>query len=490
MTHLSMAASLPLALLLAPACDGVDLSQFNRVAMEVLLLHSPDLAAEYGLDNEVGETTAIEIYLLQALGSGESGNKVSGAVVRVTMPDGTAVQLDEIEPGRYRAVSTERPALYYQDRGEYQVMAVVDGRSCAASARAYVGTTITEPASGTQVEPNVPLTLSLADEADAVLVLVYDEQGQEVYSDAPTDGEDLLALITGGSVSEATIDGRTFEEGHVYLVGAAGLEASTWLESSDSFAPGLSSFASGSLDAVAVVTMPLQGLAGVFMSVQGEGLEEFGISMEEHAEALLYGARIELSSGLEQQPITGGHALISSGTMEVLLQESDDTPGLYQVSSDDVPGLSYVTGRGYSMQISEDGESWSLAMEAPEPPVIAEPEPQSYHEAGTNLVLTVPEEHELYFAAVVDSSGEILWDDLPDADNAEQIFTGEHGTPPGGHIELPGAVFTLEGQVFGVGLMGLDRIASDHIPDDLNAEFSDLYLGTTAFTAVTTLQLP
>jgi len=483
--------ALTLPLIMGSRCRELtdDLAFRDKAALEVFLLHSPDVGAEYGLELDQGEVTLMEVWVYKPLDAGGE-TQVSGAVVRAVMPDGTPVELDEVEPGHYRALSTDKPALYFQERGTYQVMASLGEITWSAEAPAYVTTQITAPDSGAEVEPGAPLTVTVASPAEAVVAVVFDQDGQQVYDTLPDSADDLLELVDGQGVTELTIDGQALAHEGVYLLGVAGIERAEWRESSDNLYASLSLFASGSLDSLAVTTAPLAGMVGMVMSLQGDDLKAYGIDVPAQAQAMLYGTRLDLNDSLQEQPISGANAQLSWASSSVELDESPDTDGLYETSSDASPALSYQQGQEYAFTLNDGDEIFRLAMTAPAPPTLSSPEPMSYHDPSSRLSLTCPSDRDLCFAALLDSDGELVWDNLPTDNAVDELLSDDLGTPGGEDIHIPAAQFTAQGQLYAVGLMGMKRLDDGGGSDSLNGDMVDMLIGTTSFTVVTTVQLP
>ncbi len=489
--HLPLLAILGLPLLTGAQCRQIaeDLPILDKAALEVFLLHTPDVAAEYGIESDVGSVTLLDVYLYKPLDTG-GNTQVSGAAVRALMPNGNQVGLDEIEPGHYQVSSIDKPGLYFEERGSYEVIASLDDQTWSGSALAFVATEITAPEDGSEIEAGAPLTVTMASPAEAMVAVVVDDEGNQVYDTLPSSAEDLLELVDGEGVRAVEIDGQALAGEGVFLVGAAGIERAEWQDHSDNLAESLSVFASGSLDAVAVSTMPLEGMAGIVMAIQGDDLEPYGIEIPDQVQAMLYGIQVDLTAGLEEQPITGGDAALSWGAGEVDLTESADTDGLYEATTDTHPGLAYHAGLDYAFALTDGDEVYRLTMTAPEAPTLNSPEPMSYHAPGTTLELNCPGGKDLCFVAVLDGDGAIVWDDLPTAETAADVFTGDEGTAGGETLIVPGSVFTAAGGLYAIGLIGLDQLGDSGWSDTLNAEAVDMYIGTSAFTAVTTVQTP
>jgi hypothetical protein len=482
---------LAVPLLMGSRCRELtdDLDFRDKAALEVFLLHTPDVGAAYGLDLEQGEVTMMEVFLYKPLDTG-GDTQVGGALVRAVMPDGTPVVLDEVEPGHYRALSTDKPNLYFLERGSYEVVASHEGETWSASALAFVATEITAPEDGAQVEQGAPLTIQTASPAEAMVAMVFDQEGQQVYDTLPSSAEDLLALVDGEGVQEITIEGQALDQAGVYLVGVAGVEKADWREHSDNLYPNLSVFASGSLDSLAVTTAPLAGMAGMVMAMQGDDLLEYGIDLPDRVEAMLYGAQLSLEAGLEEQPIRGASAELRWGANTVALPESPETDGLYQATTDDNHALAYQQGQEYALVLDDGEEQYRLAMTAPAPPSLPSPAPMSYHDPDTQLILTCPGDRDMCFAALLDRDGEPIWDDLPEVDSVDALLDGDLGTPGGEEIHIAAGHFSAQGQLYAVGLLGMKRMGGDGWSDSLNPEMVDMAIGTTAFTVVTTVQAP
>ncbi len=486
----------PLLLLLVPAlmaskCKEVaqDLAILDKAAIEVFLLHTPDVGEQYGLELDQGEVTLVDVYVYKPLDTG-GNTRLSGAAVRILMPNGTAISLDEVEDGHYQGLSTDKPGLYFQERGEYTVVAAHEDNSWSVSALAYVQTQITNPTDGLEMQPGAPVNVTVASPAEALVAIVFDEEGNQVFDTLPDSAEDLLELVDNENQRELAIEGTAFAGEHLFLLGVAGIERAEWRDYSDNVYTALSVFASGSLDSVALTTMPLEGMAGMVMGIQGEELAEHGIEIPEQAQALVYGAEMSLTDGLEEQAITGASASVSWDSGSVELTESADTEGLYEATSETHPALSYVPGDEYRLNLDDGEEAFRLSMTAPEPPTLNSPAIMSYHEPGTSLELACPGGRDLCFAMVFDQQGELVWDDLPTADNIDRLYAGELGTPGGDTVTVPGALFTAQGQLYAIGLVGMNQLGDEGWSDSLNDELVDMYIGVSSFTAVTTVQLP
>jgi hypothetical protein len=484
-----LAAVLPLTMGSMCADYVDDVLPLDNAALEVFLLHTPDVGADYGLELEQGEVTMVEVFLYKPLDTG-GNSKVSGATVRMVMPDQAAVELEELEAGHYRAMSTDVPALYFEERGTYQVVATHEDQTWSASALAFVETKITSPTDAAEVEQGAPLTVSMASPAEAMVALVFDEEGTQVHDTLPSTADALLELVDGEGVQEMTIEGSALAHPGLYLIGVGGIEKAEWIQHSDNLYTSLSVFASGSMDAVAVSTVPLEGMAGMLMAVQGDDLAQHGIEVEEQVQALLYGVRLGIDGGLEEQPLEGAEATVSWGANTVTLNESAETPGLYEANSETHPGLEYTVGATYAFDMSDGDETYRLSLGAPQPPSLEEPEAMSYHAPGTALEIPCPADRDLCFAVLLDGDGEELWSDMPTVETVDQVFSGDIGTPGGSSITLPGGFFTTQGQLYAIGLLGLNQVGEDGISASLNPELADLAIGTTSFTAITTVQVP
>ncbi len=482
---------LVLPVLMASRCKEVakDLPILDKAAIEVFLLHSPDVGAEYGLELEQGEVTRVDVYVYKPLDTGGNSN-VSGATVRILMPNATSVALDEVEPGHYGGLSTDKPGLYFEERGEYQVVATMDDNTWSVSALAYVSTEITAPQMGTEMDPGTPVNVTVASPAEALVAVVFDEEGTQVYDTLPDSADALLELVDNENQRELTIEGTAFAGEHLYLLGVAGIERAEWRSYSDNVYTSLSVFASGSLDSVALTTMPLAGMAGMVLGIQGEELAEYGIEVPEQVQALLYGAEMDITEGLEEQPITGVTARLSWDSGSVDLEESADTDGLYEAASETSPDLAYQQGDEYRFNLEDGAETYRLAMIAPEPPTLNQPEIMSYHDPSEALDIACPAGRDVCFVVVLDGEGEVVYDDLPAADTVDQVFSGEQGTPGGDTITIPSSQFTAQGQLYAIGLVGMNQLGGDGWSDNLNDELVDMYIGTSTFTAVTTVQKP
>ena len=461
----------------------------NPTIVEVMLLHTPDLAEQFGIDSETGEITAAEVFLLQPLNSG-GNSMVSGATVRLVTPDGYAVTLDEVDDGRYSANSTDKAGLFYEERGLYEVQFTIEGEAFSASSKAFVGADIAKPSHGDQIPLGEPLTVGMSEAGNAMVVLLYDQQGEEIFNSTPTTTDDMLDLLAGNEVREVTIPGVNLAEEQVYFVGAGALENGNWQDMSDNLSGGLSLFVSGALDAIAVSTAPLNGMLGVLLAVEGNPeLAAQGFDIEESVQAMLYAATVDIDDGLQDVPLTGFAATLEYGSNSINLVESSSTDGLYEANSTDQPGLTYTPGQDYTFTLGHDDDTYEITMAAPDAPDLSEPEPWSYHDPSQNLVIQTPTTHDIYFVALVDANGDIVYDDFPDEDAGDLFLSGDLGTGPGEQISIPAGMFTAEGLMYGVALLGLREADAHELSDNLNQDLSGLFIGTTALTAITTVPM-
>ncbi len=483
-----LAVLLSCACPLAAGCDKIDLDKYvKRTVIEAMLLYSPDFAEQYGLEGESGDTTILEVYVLQALSGGDSA--VSGAGVRVILPGGSDVALQEIEPGHYQATSQDSPGLTYQAGASYEIQAVIDGETFEVTGTAAEETEISGPEEGDVVPAGQHLDVTLTEPADSVVMMVYDDSGHEVLNTLPSSSDALFDLVSGSKTSSVQLEGTALQEDHIYVIAAAGLMRDDESQVSDNVNDSLSLFASGALDAVAVSTMPLQGMAGILMSLSGDDLAQYDIELEEQVHAMLYGARLALDQGLTEQGIQEADAKLTWGSGEVALIESTEEEGLYEAHSVDDPDLVYTANTTYGFTLEDDEGSLSMSVRSAVAPEIADPEAESYHEPGTDLALVTPTSHDLYFVLVADSSGEVIYDDLPELESIAQLGEGSLGMGSNQQIVIPGSNFQ-DGEMYAVGLLGLTELDEENLDEDLNADLSGMFVGKTGFTMVTTIEMP
>ena len=69
------------------------------------------------------------------------------------------------------------------------------------------------------------------------------------------------------------------------------------------------------------------------------------------------------------------------------------------------------------------------------------------------------EEYDQLLGAVVDGNGNLTWDNRPTDVGGWVDFVIASNTPP--QLAVPGAAFSQEGQVYGVGALGLARSRSE-----------------------------
>ncbi len=467
-----------------------DMDFLQPTVMDVLLVHTPDMQERYGIDVEEGEVTAIKVFLYQFQLDDSEQSQVSGATVRAVMPNGQAVLLQETSPGWYEAMSTEEPAIYYEEDGLYGLVAIVDGTEFAAEARANVGTEILAPENGSEVEAGETLLVQVQDESDAQLLLIYNDDGEEVYSNLPQDSDSLTDLLMDTDGSSEEIPGELLADEDIFLIGTTAMEKATWETRSAALNSALSLFLSGSLEVVAVSTGPLEAMKGLLLQVSGETLSEYGIDVEDTLYTGVYCASIDVDDQLLLNPIEAAGVDLSWPGGQVALGESTETAGLYEADLDQAPSLSYQDGAWYTVTLNADGESYDMTIQAPSVPQIPGLESGDYHEPNTALEITTPDTHDLYFAVVVDQSGSILFSDIPDTEDVESLVDGEFGTGPGEVITIPAGIFNHSDFFYGIGLLGLVRSDQDSTSDNLNSELSGMYAGATGFVVLTTLETP
>lgn len=475
-----------LPILALPACfeDCNPIDDLSLKGVNLLLVNVPDLEAEYGILSEEDDFTMAVAFVLDLLG--DDGASIKGARVHLLTPSGMDVPLEEVEPGRYEARSDTSPSLTYEPQGDYTLRVITDDGTYTATAKAFVRTEILDPAHTDVVPLAQDLEVTVKQDASSTLVAVYDQEGVEQYNSFPTTSDDLVDLILRGNGSTATVPASALAAEGVSFLAAAGVRQSDWGEVSEGLSPSLSYFVSGSLDAIAVSTTPWDAMGALVYAMDGSDLESQGIFLEESVTAVAYGTRVVVGDGIESQPLTGASATLGWAGQELTLTESGEEPGQYQATSEDYPSLTYLAGYPYTMSLRTGDVTYALAMTAPEAPVLSEPAPRSYHEPGTPLNIVTPATHDRYFVAVVDGNGEVIWDDFPEDVEAQEVIDGTIGTGPGETIQIPGALFTTAGLIYGIGLLGLVEMEEGGASDNLNTN-SNMFVGSTAFTSVLTV---
>lgn len=480
-----------LPVLALPACfDDCDdkLHMLNMTAVEVLLLHTPDLATEYGLEAaDVGQTVA-SVYLAD-LGAEAEDVLLSGATVKLRCPGGQVVDLPEVEEGRYEATSLDATHLEYRPDADYTVLVTMDGEAFSATATAQAETTISRPGPFEVVPAGQDLTVVVGQETTSTLVGFYDREGTQIYNTFPTSETALSDLVMAAGGRETSIPGRFLAEDEIYFLGAAAVDRGEYTSLTDNLNPELSFFVSGTLDAVAIGTSPWEALGGLVFAMDGSGLESQGIFLEPKIQASLYASRMTVRDGVENLPLSDGVARLGWGAQEVTLAEADDEAGLYECDTIACPSLAYQAGATYTFTFASGGDTYTLQMAAPAAPALSSPAAGSYHAPGTALTLATPASHDRFFAVVMDATGEVAWTDFPEEVDVQQVIDGTLGTGPGSSIQIPGNVFTSAGRLYAVGLLGLDEAAPGGVSDNLNGGLSGMYVGTTTFTSVVTFQM-
>jgi len=315
-------ALLLLLLLLAASCSN-PFDFLNPTVLDVLMVHVPDLGQEFGI-GETGELVLVEVFLVQAgTEEDEEGGVVEDALVELVLPDGTTVELPSVGEGRYEAISTDVPALYYEQGATYRVSATIEGEAFEVAANAFQATEVLSPINGEEISAAEPLTVQVAAESDATVVIVYDESGEQVYHNLPGDADTLYDMVTDPDVTQQLIPAGTLADDHIYVVGAAAVEDADWVEFDDQLNSALSVFVSGGLDVAAVSTAPLEVMGGMVVTLPFDSLQEYGLEMDSETAATLYAGRVTVEGGIDMEPLVVDQATLSWSSGEVSLQPSD-----------------------------------------------------------------------------------------------------------------------------------------------------------------------
>jgi hypothetical protein len=232
-------------------------------ATEIMFVNVPtEQLADYGVD--VPSTVAITVAVGHltnpenpSTSSPFSGEGVSGATVTVTGPDGVqhalAEQASDTLPGVYVLTSQTDPTLTYAVGGEYQVDISISNQTFWSKFKASEGVALKEPAEmGEYHAPGTDLTLSWEPQADTVLVDVFDQNGEQIYTNVPQDLDGLYSFVTRTPSTSEVVAGSNFVENNLYGIGLAGLFKTSVGETT--FSPNLNWLISNAVTGTAVVS--------------------------------------------------------------------------------------------------------------------------------------------------------------------------------------------------------------------------------------------
>lgn len=211
---------------LIPGCGFLDSAEqyTNTVATEVLLVGVVNPVKSYvDIEDQVAMTVFVaDVRQVSSLDR-IADAPVTGAEVRVKSGE-LASELTEADSGLYYALSTTG-SLVYTAGATYEAAATASGETYKATAEAPEPTGFEEDRSC--VSAGAALTLNLTGGPfERVVVAVYDQDGNQTYSNLPEDSDGLVDFLTADDAgSTFALPATAFPDAdQVYGVAVAGLE--------------------------------------------------------------------------------------------------------------------------------------------------------------------------------------------------------------------------------------------------------------------------
>ncbi len=200
-------------------------------------------------------------------------------------------------------------------------------------------------------------------------------------------------------------------------------------------------------------------------------------------------ASVESSSPFSGEGVADATVTITTpnGTFDLIPDE--DNPGLYGLTSLQEPEFKYVVGGEYTVNMNFSGSDYWIKFVAADAIQLESPtELGEYHEPGTDLPLRWANPVDNVVAAVFDSSGNEVYDNLPrDLNELFEFLTQSDVTS----LTLPGDLF-VEQQMYAIALSGLERgvVDEQHVSTNLNHLVTNAVSGAGVMSVVTTFDMP
>ena len=214
----------------------------------------------------------------------------------------------------------------------------------------------------------------------------------------------------------------------------------------------------------------------MYIGVAPPSSDEIDLSMTEwKAGATATAFVFELSTMEDVQGLS--LMLVSETNGSVPMTAADD-------GSFNAEELTYAAGHRVKVRVNApDGEARSIAVDAPESPVLSVPQE---HTPNTAFGVTLQQQVDAVLAVVFDSAtGAVTYDNTPQDLQGLYDFTLEEAP---GAIEFPASAFPSE-SVYAVGVAPLKRSTDEEV-EGLNPIGSTFFAGELRFYPVSTLQLP
>jgi hypothetical protein len=247
---------------LSTGCSRID-DYFSRVAAEALFLgvDDPTAAAAVGLNPDLAAGATATAFLARATSIDSISANLFSDADSVSIADGiTSVDLDSLGNGLYSVDSIANTELVYVIGRSYALEVYEDGRLYSAEMLAPPPPNLSgipDAAAGQNHPANSELAISLGQQFDNYLAIVFDESGNVTYSNQPETASDYLNWIGGSDAfTSVTIPGSAFPSAAAgYIVGVAGIRRAGD-SAFENFNPLVSNLAMGSLAVSPLITAP------------------------------------------------------------------------------------------------------------------------------------------------------------------------------------------------------------------------------------------
>lgn len=314
-------------------------------------------------------------------------------------------------------------------------------------------------------DPSEDFTLDLSGQGfDYAFAAVYDLEGEERFTTAPTTNEEIVDLVlpAGDPVEQVTIPGETFDAEGVYVVGLAGLQRAP-AERVDGLNEALTAVLAGRVELFPVVVGSRIGATALFLGTEVP---------DPTAAALLAQAGVDTDAIVEVfvADLLAAGGGVAGANVQLGTEPVDDLgEGRYRL--EDAP---YVPGQQASLRVATDlSAPGVLRPTLPEP---VQPGLPATSVFGQGVTATLPGgPYRIGLGVVVGPDG-VTWSNVPESPETWRIVLDTEGAVES--VRIPPTAFPEPG-VYAVGVAAVAEPPTERI--DLNAGFSLALAGSMVF---------
>ncbi|MCA9567596.1 MAG: hypothetical protein KC656_07125 [Myxococcales bacterium] len=318
-------------------------------------------------------------------------------------------------------------------------------------------------------EPGEPLVVDLVGQGfDYAFAAVYDLDGNEVFTTAPSTNQDIVDLVNPANdpIESVTVPGETFQEDDIYIVGLAGLKRAP-SENVEGLNDALTAVLAGRLELFPIVSGSPMVLNGLVVETAdpppafATQLAALGISP---------GVAVELQASdllLAGAPIV--HAAVTMNGQTV----TEVGEGRYRVDGAEADLRGEATVRVNAPGIEDIG-GYDLLI----PPAPTADLPATFP-AGYDLYVPVPDgPWQAVLVTVVGPNG-VTWTNVPQEAAEWSLLMRNEAEMT--RVRVPAVAFPEAG-AYAVGFAALESQVDTRV--NLNPRFSHVLTGTLAFQSI------